>query len=189
MGFSSKALVFFLVTMMAAASSMAATYDVGDTKGWTIMGDVNYDEWASSKTFHAGDTLRFVYNRDYHNVLQVTSSDYKSCTTTAPLATYWTGNDAIPIIGDDDHFYFICGIPGHCEMGQKVGIQVAAQVPAISPPSATPPPHSTPSATPPPPSTPSATPPPPSKSSASYLLSSSLLVGLVGAATYLISMY
>ncbi|KAI3896118.1 hypothetical protein MKX03_020088 [Papaver bracteatum] len=152
MGFSSKALVFFLVTMIAAASSMATTYDVGDVSGWTIMGGVNYNEWASSKTFHAGDTLH-----------------YESCTTTAPLATYTTGNDAIPIMGDDDHFYFISGIPGHCEMGQKVDIQVAAQVPAIS--------------------LPSATPSPPSKSSASYLLSSSLLVGLVGAATYLISMH
>ncbi|KAI3908829.1 hypothetical protein MKW98_029379 [Papaver atlanticum] len=169
MGFSSKALVFFLVTMIAAASSMAATYDVGDASGWTLMGGVNYNEWASSKTFHAGDTLRFVYNRDFHNVLQVTSSDYESCTTTAPLATYATGNDAIPIMGEDDHFYFICGIPGHCEMDQKVDIQVVAQVPAISPPSATP--------------------PSPSKSSATYLLSSSLLVGLLGAATYLISMH
>ncbi|XP_026408614.1 mavicyanin-like [Papaver somniferum] len=168
MGFSSKALVFFLVTMMAAASSMAATYDVGDTAGWTIMGDVNYDEWASSKTFHAGDTLRFVYNPDCDNVLQVTSSDYKNCTKTAPLATYWTGNDAIPIMGDDDHFYFICGIPSHCKVGQKVEIQVAAHAPAISPPLATP--------------------PPPSKSSSSFL-SCSLLVGLVGAATYLIFMH
>ncbi|KAI3985467.1 hypothetical protein MKX01_033781 [Papaver californicum] len=57
MGFSSKALVFFLVAMIAEASSMAETYNVGDAFGWTIMGDVDYDEWASSKTFHAGDTI------------------------------------------------------------------------------------------------------------------------------------
>ncbi|XP_026410001.1 mavicyanin-like [Papaver somniferum] len=170
MGFSSKALVFFLVAMMAAASSMAATYRVGDTAGWSIMGDVDYNEWASSMTFYAGDILRFIYRPDLNNVLQVTSSDYESCTVTSPLATYLTGDDFIPILGDDDHYYFICSEPGHCEFGQKVDIQVASEVPDVSPP---PPPTSTP--------------PPPSKSSSSYLLSSSVLVGLVGAAAYLIS--
>ncbi|KAI3913707.1 hypothetical protein MKW98_011768 [Papaver atlanticum] len=94
---------------MAAASSMAATYTVGGAA------DVNYNEWPSSKNFHAGDTL-------------LISSDYESCTATAPLTTYLTGDDFILILGDDDHYYFIRGEPGHCEFGQKVDIQVAFQL-------------------------------------------------------------
>ncbi|KAI3841777.1 hypothetical protein MKW92_000461 [Papaver armeniacum] len=147
--------------MIAAVSSMAATYDVGDDSGWTIMGGVNYNEWASSKTFHAGDTLRkfllFSFSTMNHVLQQLHSPPKRQGTT---LFQSW--GMMITSISS-------VVSPGHCEMGQKVDIQVAAQIPAISPPSATP--------------------PPPSKSSASYLLSSSLLVGLVGAATYLISMH
>ncbi|KAI3895301.1 hypothetical protein MKX03_035802 [Papaver bracteatum] len=148
MGFSGKALVFFLVAVMAGASPMDATYIVGGAAGWSIMGDFNYNEWASSNTFYAGDTLHkflfsvllsfiicFIYMPDLHNVLQVTSSDHVSCTATAPLATYLTGDDFIPILGDDDHYYFIYGEPCHCEFGQKVDIQVASQVPDVLPPS------------------------------------------------------
>ncbi|KAI3831258.1 hypothetical protein MKX03_034044 [Papaver bracteatum] len=130
MGFASTALVFIVVMVAAfdVSSSMAATYDVGDTSGWTSMGNIDYDKWSSSKSIHVGDTIRFVYNPKYHNVLQVTSQDYESCTITSPLATYTTGNDSIQIKGDDTHYYFICGVPGHCKNGQKVDIQISTSL-------------------------------------------------------------
>ncbi|XP_026400083.1 mavicyanin-like [Papaver somniferum] len=202
MGFASTALVFIVVMVAAfnVSSSMAATYDVGDTSGWTTMGNIDYNKWSSSKSIHVGDTIRFVYNPKYHNVLQVTSQDYESCTTTSPLATYTTGNDSVQIKGDDTHYYFICGFPGHCKIGQKVAIQVSTSIgqaakrrsscysdPCTSNP--TPSFPRTPSFPTPSFQTPFNRPPPSSMifspptttSSASKFLSNSLFVGLSGA--------
>ncbi|MCL7042913.1 hypothetical protein MKW94_016131 [Papaver nudicaule] len=165
MGICNKALVLLVVALVVicnASSSMATTYNVG----WTINGDVNYAEWASSMTFHVGDIIRFIYDRDVHNVVQVTLEDYISCTARAPLGTFKTGNDSIRITGEYDHYYFIGGIPGHCNMGLKFDFEVAGvtgQAPATSPP------HAPPSAQPSPhksaPHKASGSSPPPHKSS------------------------
>lgn len=40
-----------------AATSSAAVYKVGDTAGWTILGNINYADWASKQTFHVGDII------------------------------------------------------------------------------------------------------------------------------------
>ncbi|KAI3902057.1 hypothetical protein MKW98_013731 [Papaver atlanticum] len=131
MGFASTGLVFIVVMVAAldVSSSMAATYDVGDTSGWTSMGNIDYNKWSSSKSIHVGDTIRkFCLQSKIPQFLQVTPQDYESCTTTSPLATYTTGNDSIQIKGDDTHYYFICGVPGHCKIGQKVDIQVSTSI-------------------------------------------------------------
>ncbi|MCL7050069.1 hypothetical protein MKW94_014491 [Papaver nudicaule] len=163
MGFSSKSLVLFVVALIAicnATSSTATTYNVG----WNIKGDINYAEWASSMTFHVGDTIRFIYDRDVHNVVQVSLEDYISCTARAPLDTFKTGNDSIRITGEYDHYYFISGIPGHCDMGLKFDFEVAGvtgQAPATSPPRTHPSPPA-PTSPAPPKSSKSTSPPKPS---------------------------
>ncbi|XP_026410931.1 mavicyanin-like [Papaver somniferum] len=183
-----------IVAALNVSSSTASTYDVGDTSGWTTMGNIDYNKWSSSKSIHVGDTIRFVYNPKYHNVLQVTSQDYESCTTTSPLATYTTGNDSIQIKGDDTHYYFICGVPGHCKIGQKVDIQVSDSLGQATksrsscysdPCTSTPTPSfprtpyfPTPSFRPPPSSMIFS--PPTTTSSAFKFLSSSLFIGLTG---------
>ncbi|KAJ6768963.1 hypothetical protein OIU74_022600 [Salix koriyanagi] len=55
--------------------------------------------------------------------MRVTHAMYKACNTSAPLATYTTGNDSITIKTRGHHFFF-CGVPGHCQAGQKVDINV-----------------------------------------------------------------
>ncbi|XVF28885.1 hypothetical protein REPUB_Repub15cG0071400 [Reevesia pubescens] len=65
----------------------------------------------------------FEYHVQVHNVMQVTDSMYKACNVSAPLATYTTGNDSINITTKGHHF-FLCGVPGHCQAGQKVDINV-----------------------------------------------------------------
>ncbi|XP_073021510.1 mavicyanin-like [Primulina eburnea] len=103
---------------------MAATvYDVGDSAGWTIIGNVDYNQWSSSKIFKVDDTLIFNYDPQYHNVLQVSRSDFHSCDATSPIAAYSTGNDSIPI-RTSGHYFYICGFVGHCQAGQKVDIRV-----------------------------------------------------------------
>lgn len=59
----------------------------------------------------------------YHNVMQVTNTAYKSCNSSAPIATHTTGNDSITVT-TGGHNYFLCGVPGHCQTGQKVDINV-----------------------------------------------------------------
>ena len=56
MGMKKGLLVLTLGLAMAATSS-AVIYKVGDTSGWTILGNVNYTDWTSKKNFHVGDTI------------------------------------------------------------------------------------------------------------------------------------
>ncbi len=47
-----------LLLMMALFQVMdAAVYKVGDSAGWTIIGNVDYKQWAATKTFQVGDTI------------------------------------------------------------------------------------------------------------------------------------
>ena len=55
--------------------------------------------------------------------MRVTHPMYRACNVSAPLATYTTGNDSINIT-TKGHHYFFCGVPGHCQAGQKVDINV-----------------------------------------------------------------
>lgn len=65
----------------------------------------------------------FEYNPQFHNVMQVIHSQYKACNVSSPIATHTTGNDSITITTSGHHF-FLCGVPGHCQSGQKVDINV-----------------------------------------------------------------
>ncbi|XP_011023469.1 PREDICTED: blue copper protein-like [Populus euphratica] len=123
--------VSFLATALCGVS-MATVYQVGDSAGWTSMGQVDYQDWAANKNFHGGDSLVFNYNNQFHNVKQVTHQDFESCNATSPIATYTNGSDTVTLekLG---HFYFICGYPGHCQAGQKIDILVTPATSKLSP--------------------------------------------------------
>ncbi|KAK8511072.1 hypothetical protein V6N13_013484 [Hibiscus sabdariffa] len=125
MGFSKSvaARAVVLVAVALLRLSDAAVYTVGDSGGWTSIGNLDYKQWAAAKTFQVGDIIRFEYNAQFHNVMRVTHPMYKACNASAPLATYTTGNDTVNITAKGHHF-FICGVPGHCQSGQKVDINV-----------------------------------------------------------------
>ncbi|XP_059632525.1 mavicyanin-like [Cornus florida] len=119
-----KRVVAMLLVMLGAMQvSIAAVYKVGDSAGWTTIGNVDYKAWAATKTFQVGDIIHFQYSPQFHNVMQVTHAEYRSCNTTAPISTHTTGNDSITIT-TRGHHYFLCGVPGHCQIGQKVDINV-----------------------------------------------------------------
>ncbi|KAF2567346.1 hypothetical protein F2Q68_00027696 [Brassica cretica] len=65
-------------------------HKVGDSSGWTMMG-VNYEAWASSRTFQVGDSLAFEYNNGFHDVTEVTHNDFELCQPSKPLAINQTG--------------------------------------------------------------------------------------------------
>ncbi|XP_010493895.1 PREDICTED: mavicyanin-like [Camelina sativa] len=127
--------------------SGAAVYKVGDSAGWTTIANVDYKLWASTKTFHIGDTVLFEYNPQFHNVMRVTHPMYRSCNSSNPISTFTTGNDSITLTNHGHHFFF-CGVPGHCLAGQKLDLNVllpASSTPVSEPPtsSSSPPPLTT----------------------------------------------
>lgn len=53
-----RAVTVFLMVMMAALQvSYAAVHKVGDSAGWTIIGNIDYKKWAANKNFQIGDTI------------------------------------------------------------------------------------------------------------------------------------
>ncbi|KAF3623641.1 Mavicyanin [Capsicum annuum] len=112
--------------------------------------------------------LVFQYSPQFHNVMQVKHAEYQSCNASAPIATHTTGKDSITIATHGHHF-FLCGVPGHCQAGQKVDINVLR---ASSSPSPSPSPSSSSS------TVPALAVPSPSPSHASYWLPSKIGVFL-----------
>lgn len=74
----------------------------------------------------------FEYNKEFHNVVRVTHKNFNECNPTAPYASWATGNDSFPIT-KTGHYYFICGLPSHCQAGQRVDIRVTQRTPSQSP--------------------------------------------------------
>ncbi|XP_010418936.2 PREDICTED: mavicyanin-like [Camelina sativa] len=73
----------------------SSLYEVGDSNGWTTtMGLDYYKTWSSSKKFYVGDILLFQYN------------------------------ETLIYLNRTGHYYFICGVPGHFESGQKLDVLV-----------------------------------------------------------------
>lgn len=52
-----KGLLVLALGLAMAATSSAVIYKVGDTSGWTILGNVNYTDWTSKQNFRVGDTI------------------------------------------------------------------------------------------------------------------------------------
>ncbi|KAF6153611.1 hypothetical protein GIB67_027478 [Kingdonia uniflora] len=135
MGFAQRGVMFFMVMAAVLQISIAATHNVE----WGIMENRDYKSWAANKTFHVGDTIVFVYNPKYHNLLEVSHEDYRSCNLSSPCAVYTSGKTSITIKRRGHHF-FICGFPAHCAAGMKVDINIphrpliiASPTPAPSP--------------------------------------------------------
>ncbi|GMJ10184.1 hypothetical protein like AT5G26330 [Hibiscus trionum] len=83
--------VVFVLMIAFFGVSLGAVHKVGDSTGWTSLGNIDYLKWASAKTFYVGDSLFFEYNPQFHNVMQVTHNDYQSCNGTSVVASYTTG--------------------------------------------------------------------------------------------------
>ncbi|CAA0834759.1 Cupredoxin superfamily protein [Striga hermonthica] len=73
----------------------------------------------------------FNYNPRFHNVLRVSHAEYQACNASSPMSTHTTGNDSI-MIDTHGHHFFMCGVPTHCQAGQKVDINVP-RPPSVGP--------------------------------------------------------
>ena len=96
-----KSNAFFTSLMILVAlfgvSFGGTVHKVGDSSGWT-MANVNYEAWASSKTFQVrrlfGFRIQQWFSRchwsHYHN-------NFELCQPSKPLAIYQTGSDRISL--------------------------------------------------------------------------------------------
>ncbi|XP_010473927.1 PREDICTED: mavicyanin-like [Camelina sativa] len=125
MALTTKNVIFtslLVLTTLFGVAIGGTVHKVGDSKGWTMI-DVDYEAWASSRTFQVGDSLVFSYNNNFHDVTEVTYNDFHLCDSSKPLVTYNTGSDSISLTKPGVQ-QFICGVPEHCESGQKLQIHV-----------------------------------------------------------------
>ncbi|XP_055819240.1 basic blue protein-like [Solanum dulcamara] len=112
--------IFFVILMMLFITSTikitiaSTTYNVGDSDGWTL----GVSNWPNGKNFKAGDVLVFNYPKSVHNVVIVNKADYDNCKPSGKI--FNSGNDKVTLRKGTT--YFICGIAGHCDGGQKIAI-------------------------------------------------------------------
>ncbi|KAM1186793.1 hypothetical protein ACFX2G_016231 [Malus domestica] len=99
-----------------------------------------YNKWASKKRFKVDDTIYFSYKKNTDSVLVVTKEDYKNCNSDQPI---YFSNDgySVVILDRPGLFYFISGVAGRCEKGQKMIIKVMEPV-AVGAPNQSPKDHS-----------------------------------------------
>ncbi|KAF4386347.1 hypothetical protein F8388_019974 [Cannabis sativa] len=117
-------LVMFLWSAMFI-SITCTDFAVGDEYGWKTPKSKNdsqiFNNWASKNRFIVGDTLHFEYDKD--SVLAVTEEEYEKCYSSHPV--YFSNNgDSVFHFDRPGLFYFISGVSGHCERGQKMIIKV-----------------------------------------------------------------
>ncbi|TXG54771.1 hypothetical protein EZV62_020027 [Acer yangbiense] len=122
---TSKTMFLWLIIFTSLhCLSVSFEFQVGGNNGWVVP-PVNdsktYNDWASENRFQAGDTIRFKYKKD--SVMEVSEEDYKKCNSTHPIFFSNTGNSLF-MLKRSGSFYFISGVSGHCQKGQRMIVKV-----------------------------------------------------------------
>ncbi|KAL7600303.1 hypothetical protein Lser_V15G23968 [Lactuca serriola] len=164
-------MALMLASVLFHGTTAQTTYVVGDALGWNIPpnGPSAYTTWASTQTFRVGDVLLFNFTTGFHNVAEVSQAAYGPCTTTNSISIAATGPARVTLNAPGTHYY-ICTVGTHCQIGQKLTINVsdvsATPAPTPTPANVIPTPASPPTATPTLTPAPSTTTPPPTSSPA-----------------------
>lgn len=53
-------------------------------------------------------------------MVKVNQNGYNSCVASGGSPPYKSGSDSITLVKGAN--YFICGVPGHCDLGQKIAV-------------------------------------------------------------------
>ncbi|KAL4564014.1 hypothetical protein LXL04_028063 [Taraxacum kok-saghyz] len=145
----SVVLIAIMVGTMQFHSTLAQKrHVVGDGLGWTIPsgGAVAYHTWASLQTFNVGDLLVFTFTDGEHDVAEISAAAFGTCTATNPISLATNGPATLTLTTPGTHYY-ICTFRSHCQIGQKLAINVSSSTGGTDPPPATP---KTPKSPPPP---------------------------------------
>ncbi|KAI9117500.1 hypothetical protein K1719_011666 [Acacia pycnantha] len=94
----------------------------GGTGAWAIPKSKDlYNNWASDNRFLVHDTLRLRYEDD--SVIEVSEEDYNKCKASHPL--FFSNNgDTVFTFSRPGLYFFISGVSGHCDRGQKIAVKV-----------------------------------------------------------------
>ncbi|PKI79114.1 mavicyanin [Punica granatum] len=115
----------FLITICVIVCCVSCfEFEVGGPEGWVVppANDSKlYNDWASENRFRVGDNIHFKYLKD--SVMAVTEAEYKKCNSTRPAFFSNTGN-TVYVFNHSGSFYFISGVSGHCEKGQRMIVKV-----------------------------------------------------------------
>ncbi|WVZ99663.1 hypothetical protein U9M48_044926 [Paspalum notatum var. saurae] len=123
-----------VLASLVAGSTAGVYHIVGAGKGWRMPPNKTYyDDWARSKHISVGDKLMFLYRSGVHNIVEVPSRIlFDACSMRNITNRYQNGPTIIELTKPGQRYYF-CGIGEHCEVGQKLAINVS-NVAAPQPP-------------------------------------------------------
>ncbi|KAL7598389.1 hypothetical protein Lser_V15G23970 [Lactuca serriola] len=135
-------MALMLASVQFQGTAAQTTHVVGNALGWNIPpnGPSAYTTWASTQTFRVGDVLLFNFITGFHNVAEVSQAAYGPCTTANPISIVTTGPARVTLNAPGNHYY-ICTVGTHCQIGQKLTINISATS-ATPPPTPTPTPYS-----------------------------------------------
>nr|CAB3455773.1 unnamed protein product [Digitaria exilis] len=133
-----QALLLAVVIAAACLAPLASAMEwmVGDDAGWRPQ--FNKTGWTNGKTFRVGDTLMFMYQPGAHTVIQVGKDDFISCNLQGNQLGAWTSGNDVVHLDKPGKVWFFCSIPGHCDNGMKLVVDV--QLDAAPSPDSPPPP-------------------------------------------------
>ncbi|CAL4909621.1 unnamed protein product [Urochloa decumbens] len=119
-----------IVASLVAGSSAGVYHIVGAGKGWRMPPNrTYYDEWTRTRQISIGDKLMFLYRSGVHNIVEVpTRALFDACSMRNITSRYQNGPTIIELTEPGERFYF-CGVGEHCEVGQKLAINVLLVAP------------------------------------------------------------
>ncbi|XP_030521654.2 early nodulin-like protein 1 [Rhodamnia argentea] len=137
MGSCKLLLPLLLISSLQVFLVASTEFTVGGEGGWGVQKPNKnrdmYNEWASRNRFKVDDTIHFQYQKD--SVMVVTSEEYDKCRSSHPLF-YSNNGDTVFTLDRPGLFYFISGVAGHCERGERMIIKVLETEETLPPQSA-----------------------------------------------------
>ncbi|KAI0518737.1 hypothetical protein KFK09_006173 [Dendrobium nobile] len=118
-----------LLTISSIMSIEAKEFAVGgEPSAWKIpsSNSDSLNQWAEANRFQVGDYLVWDYDAKKDSVLQVRKKDYHSCNTSSPIAVHQDGSTRVRLRRSGAH-YFISGVEGACEKGEKLVVVVISE--------------------------------------------------------------
>ncbi|GER24696.1 early nodulin-like protein 17 [Striga asiatica] len=112
---AATALVMMVAVTLLVDVAQAASYNVP----WTIPFNAN---WLQGKTFKVGDTLVFKFDKNKHDVMEVTKNGYDTCQPQSTGNGRKAASPATFNLKPGGTHYFICTKPGHCQGGMKTAV-------------------------------------------------------------------
>ncbi|KAG2657240.1 early nodulin-like protein 1 [Panicum virgatum] len=131
------AAVLALAVSCLQAAAKGTRYTVGGADGWRVPPPEDkerfYADWAANITFYVDDSVEFVYRND--SVMKVGKAGYYHCNETAPDADAAAPRDGTTLFVLDapGAAYFASADLAHCNMGQRLAVDVLADRAAPEP--------------------------------------------------------